>query len=183
MRRAERRSSILHVMHRMGLVLGVLLAASARCQTGEGIRALTPAPANLEGKWAFRIDPEDVGLKSGWQKPEMDDSAWEQLRVPGYWEPQGVTQARPGEGPRTMKGVRWTDYDGIAWYRLRFTVPKEWLKEKELFLRLGSVDDRDHAYLNGQLVGQTGEEVPRSVSVQRQYNIAQIGRASCRERV
>jgi hypothetical protein len=131
---------------------------------------LSPTPGNLEGEWAFQTDPEDVGLKQGWQQPEADDSAWRRLRVPGYWEPQGITETRPGEPPRTLKGVRWTDYDGIAWYRLRFTVPKEWASE-ELLLRLGSVDDMDQAYLNGRLVGATGKEIPRPVSMQRLYRI------------
>lgn len=156
-------------LHRcLAALVGVFLAGTAWAQPPA--RSLAAAPGNLEGEWAFRTDPEDVGLKSGWQRPETDDSAWQRLHVPGYWEPQGVTEPRPGEAAKTMKGVRWTDYDGVAWYRLRFTVPTEWA-EDELLLRLGSVDDTDQAYVNGQLVGQTGNDVPRPVSVQRQYAV------------
>ena len=167
MRRLERTNPRRRFRRYLLGALGILLAPVAHSQPA---RALGALPGNLEGKWAFRTDPEDVGLKSGWERPETDDSAWQELRVPGYWEPQGVTQPRPGQPPKEAKGLRWTDYDGIAWYRLRFTVPPEWAKE-ELLLRLGSVDDTDHAYLNGQLVGQTGKEVPQAVAVVRQYSV------------
>lgn len=170
MRRAETMTSALRLRRCVSAIVGILLAGTAWSQPVGTVRSLAPAPGNLEGEWAFRTDPEDIGLKSGWQGPELDDSAWQRLRVPGYWEPQGVTEPRPGQAAKTMKGVRWTDYDGVAWYRLRFTVPPEWA-EGELLLRLGSVDDTDQAYLNGQLIGQTGNDVPRPVSVQRQYSV------------
>ncbi|MBT3289139.1 MAG: hypothetical protein HN380_17470 [Victivallales bacterium] len=173
MRRLACASSAPWLRHCVGAIVGIVASSwvgTAWSQPAVPVRALSPMPGNLEGKWAFRADPEDAGRKSGWQRPEVDDAAWEQLRVPGYWEPQGITQTRPGQGPKTMEGIRWTDYDGIAWYRLRFTVPPAWAKE-ELLLRLGSVDDTDHAYLNGQLIGQTGADMPRSVSVQRQYSV------------
>ncbi|MFQ6098800.1 MAG: sugar-binding domain-containing protein, partial [Armatimonadota bacterium] len=144
------------------LAMGTVLA---------GPLVLTEQWGNLEGPWLFRTDPLEVGEKEGWEKPGLDESGWRTLTVPGSWEPQGVTDPRPGQPPKKpAAGVRWSDYDGTAWYRLHFIAPKHWAND-ELVLRLGSVDDYDRAFLNGRLVGQTGVEVERAVSVQRVYAV------------
>ena len=58
------------------------------------------------------------------------------------------------------------DYDGYAWYRVRFDVPAQWKDEPELKLRgallldLGWVDDVDQTWFNGVEVGQTGKFPP-----------------------
>ena len=103
---------------------------------------------NLEGLWRFHTDPDLKGDQEAWAQPGYDDSAWRTLHVPGQWEPQGVTEARPGATPTKY------DYDGVAWYRLRFTAPTDWAN-KSLELRLGIIDDEDQTYLNGKLIGET----------------------------
>ena len=123
-----------------------------------------PAPLsntshNLEGVWAFRIDPSDSGAHDRWFAPDIDDSSWRRLTVPGYWEPQGVTDPRPGQAPKPKNGMPWTDYDGVAWYRLHFTIPPEWAS-KPLLLRLGHPDDEDRVYVNGAVIGETGPASP-----------------------
>jgi hypothetical protein len=125
---------------------------------------------NLEGEWQFRTDPEEAGERDRWAAPDCDDSDWRTLRVPGYWEAQGVTDPRPGQLPKPKEGVPWTDYDGVAWYRLHFVAPQMWAGQ-ELVLRLGSVDDEDRTFLNGDLIGETGPGVEQSVLVQRIYRI------------
>jgi hypothetical protein len=65
------------------------------------------------------------------------------------WEQQGV------EG-----------YDGYAWYRLRFEIPKKWKDDSSLeqrgalILDLSWIDDVDRTWFNGVEVGQTGEFPP-----------------------
>jgi hypothetical protein len=134
----------------------------------DGPRTLTAQWGNLEGAWRFRTDPQDVGEKQGWQQPDFREEGWRTLNVPGYWEAQGVTDPRPGRPPRPKNGVSWTDYDGVAWYRLRFVVPAAW-KGQELVLTLGSVDDEDRTFFNGKPVGATGPGVERAVTVSRRY--------------
>lgn len=137
----------------------------------EGAEPLAPDIGNLEGEWRFAIDPDEVGEEQRWQQPDYDDASWRTLRAPGYWEPQGVTDPRPGQPPRTDPNLRWTDYDGVAWYRLRFVVPAEW-RGKPLTLMLGSVDDQDRTFLNGELIGATGPGIERAVLVRRRYEVA-----------
>ncbi|MEM1116603.1 MAG: sialate O-acetylesterase [Bacteroidota bacterium] len=67
--------------------------------------------------------------------PALDDTAWEPLRVPVRWESAG-----------------YDGLDGVAWYRTSFE-----LSDAEAAaggqLSLGLVDDGDHTYVNGVLVG------------------------------
>ena len=151
------------------LLLFAVLACS--CCGAEPI-ALSDDWGNIEGTWRFRTDPSDVGEQEGWQAVDHADAeGWRDIEAPGHWEAQGVTDPRPGEAPKPKDGMPWSDYDGIAWYRLRFVVPKEW-RGKELVFSLGSVDDQDRTFLNGRLVGETGPGLERSVSVQRRYTVA-----------
>lgn len=175
--RAKRTAAFLfrRTLPALGLILtaGAFLGAAMRQDrpaTPERPMALAAEFGNLEGEWRFRTDPDGIGEQQGWQSPDFDDSAWRSLRVPGYWEPQGVTETRPGVPPKTLPGVRWTDYDGVAWYRLRFVIPAEW-SGKTLCLSLGSVDDADRTFLNGVLVGETPITRPQAVQVRRLYRL------------
>ena len=88
---------------------------------------------SLDGLWKFR-----TGDSARWSDPAWDDSRWENVYVPAYWETQG------------HKG-----YDGIGWYRLHFQAPSNLVKGR-LIMLLGQIDDIDESYLNGQKIGHTG---------------------------
>lgn len=96
---------------------------------------------NLSGKWKF-----SVGDSKSWASPDFNDSNWDYIQVPKYWEQQG------------LKG-----YNGFAWYRKTF-----WLghvpQGQILYLRLGRIDDCDEVYVNGKLVGKTGTMPPNYVT-------------------
>jgi Beta-galactosidase second all-beta domain len=89
---------------------------------------------SLEGQWKFR-----TGDNKEWGKINFNDEKWNNIIVPGFWEPQG-----------------YNNYDGFAWYRKTFKVPND-LKNKKLVLVVGKIDDLDEVYLNGELIGATGE--------------------------
>jgi hypothetical protein len=85
---------------------------------------------DLTGNWKFKTGDNKV-----WKTPDYDDESWKEIAVPSVWENQG-----------------YEDYDGYAWYRLKFDVP-EILKSDALYLSLGKIDDIDDVYLNGQHIG------------------------------
>ncbi len=85
---------------------------------------------DLSGNWKFH-----TSQNKKWKDPKYDDSQWKSITVPQFWETQG-----------------YTDYDGYAWYRKKFTLPKE-LSDKELILVMGKIDDIDMVYFNGELIG------------------------------
>ncbi|HEX2998697.1 MAG TPA: beta galactosidase jelly roll domain-containing protein, partial [Armatimonadota bacterium] len=116
-----------------------------------------PTGLDLAGNWRFHTDPNDTGTKDGWQQPSLDESAWDEQPVPTYWENINVLgKAR--------------DYDGVAWYRKRFTIPAEW-RGSTLALEIGAVDDFDEAYLNGVKIGATGAETPAYWMARRLYRL------------
>lgn len=81
--------------------------------------------ASLDGTWEF--------FPGDHQLAELDRLEPQSIVVPGLWEAQGHP-----------------DLDGIAWYRLRFSVenPAGWWT-----IRFDAVMDTAEVYLNGQLLG------------------------------
>ena len=108
-------------------------------EDGEGImiktkRNMFSRGVNLEGLWKFAI-----GDNTEWSKPNVDDNDWNTILVPASWEQQG-----------------YRDYDGKAWYRKTFFVPSDYNVNEKQVLVLGKIDDIDQTFLNGTLVGKTG---------------------------
>ena len=111
---------------------------------------------DLSGKWKFKTGDDET-----WAEGAFDDSRWQELKVPLYWDAQGHK-----------------NYDGFAWYRVKFIVPAN-LADKRLILLLGRIDDLDEVYLNGELIGSTGrlrhgankKDIGRFYLQQRAYSI------------
>ena len=109
--------------------------------------------------WRLQLDPRNEGLKQGWHLPEHDDSKWRvNKHLEHSWEVYHVKK-----------------YDGYAWYRIRFIIPRE-LDREQFAVSLGRIDDSDETYLNGTLIGRTGrfppaENDPKSKSVYRSYRL------------
>ena len=98
----------------------------------ESALAVSPV-ADLAGTWRLR-----PGDDPAFAREATPDSAWATATVPARWDAQGLA------------GI-----DGIAWYRRRFTLaPAD--AGQDLTLVLGAVDDLDEVYVNGTLVGRTG---------------------------
>lgn len=89
---------------------------------------------DLSGDWRFA-----TGDDANWKEDAVDESLFKTIQVPMSWEAEG-----------------YTDYDGYAWYRKQFgrvEVPSS----EDLVLVLGRIDDTDEVFLNGELIGKTGE--------------------------
>lgn len=166
MRTRPNRSGSCWTCYPFAALVFCLSVASAQAQ----VRELALDLNNLAGPWRFRTDPMDRGEREGWQDPALIEAGWRTLDAPGAWEPQGVTEPRPGQPPKPRNGMPWSDYDGVAWYRLHVLLPKSWAGQ-DLVLRLGSVDDEDRTFVNGRLVGATGQNTPQAVSIQRRYRV------------
>ncbi|MFA8433705.1 MAG: beta galactosidase jelly roll domain-containing protein [Marinifilaceae bacterium] len=106
---------------------------------------------NLKGYWQFSIgdDPE-------WGLLNYDDSGWEKVLVPSTWEDNGFEA-----------------YNGFAWYRKHFQIHTQ-LEREFLYLYMGYIDDVDEVYVNGVLVGASGDFPPLVITaydVPRMYPI------------
>lgn len=94
-----------------------------------------------EKNWSFITDPMRNGHLKGFFEPMFDASAWRKINL-GYWEFQGVE-----------------DYDGIAWYRIKFRMPPE-IRNNAVEIHFGGVDESAWVWLNGKYLGchDLGEE-------------------------
>jgi hypothetical protein len=98
---------------------------------------------NLRGLWDFTVEAQTYRssdnsefLNTDKHKPPLDGK-WSKITVPGEWERQGFN-----------------NFNGTAWYRKQFVIPKE-LDGEDLVLVLGKIDDFDHTYFNGKWIGST----------------------------
>ena len=85
--------------------------------------------------WKFQTDPRGIGHlpRQEWYREKIDETAWRPIRL-GVWEKQGF------------------DYDGIAWYRIRFTMPQK-MDCHAVELAFDAVDESAWVWLNGVYLG------------------------------
>ena len=84
----------------------------------------------LNRKWKFH-----TGDNNAWKSPDYNDAGWKTISVPSSWENEG-----------------YNNYDGYAWYRIKFRWPKNFIYG-DLYLSLGKIDDIDDVYVNGKFIG------------------------------
>ena len=91
-------------------------------------------------EWENKIMSLDRGYKNNiiaWANAKFDDSSWQKMSLPGYWEGKGLI-----------------NFDGIVWFRKSINIPEKWAG-KNLKLSLGNIDDNETTYFNGEKVGAT----------------------------
>lgn len=75
-----------------------------------------------------------------WKEASFDDHTWPLMKLPGLWEQQQLK-----------------DFDGVVWFRKGVTVSAA-DAGKPAELHLGTIDDSDESYVNGQKAGGTQNE-------------------------
>jgi sialate O-acetylesterase len=102
-------------------------------------------------RWLRQLAVADGGLRGNvplWAAPELDDSQWSSMTLPGLWEENGLS-----------------NLDGVVWFRYTLDLPAGW-KGKDLELSFAAIDDEDITYFNGVQVGATnGHNLPRRYRV------------------
>lgn len=101
---------------------------------------------------AFPPDTENLGFGRGWAAPNCDDRAWAKIALPA-----------------TVQSAGHAD-NGIFWFRRTLELPPA-VAGRDLVLELGAIDDRDHTYFNGELVGRTDIDTPNCHEVLRRYTV------------
>lgn len=102
----------------------------------------------LQLQWMFKIDPENIGEKEGWEKlPYHRMVKWSPILTNASWERQTFRWM----SEELRKSLR--HYDGIGYYALQITIPEEW-RGSEIVLFFGGVDESCKVYINGRLTGE-----------------------------
>lgn len=87
---------------------------------------------------ALPADPGHSAESAAWARADFDDSAWPAMALPSTWQKQGH------------------DFSGVFWFRRSVELPSSW-RGRDLELHLGAADKHDTTWVNGSLVGRTGE--------------------------
>lgn len=95
----------------------------------------------ISSTWYSTINSEDEGLRNKWSNPELEDSDWKSMNIPGYWADNELGNV-----------------NGVVWFRKEFTLSN--LKESNAKLILGRIVDADSVYVNGHFVGTTSYMYP-----------------------
>ena len=88
---------------------------------------------NLTGKWKVQM-----GDRKEYRESDFNDNQWEEVNVPSSWSNLG-----------------WSNIDRFVWYRKQIHIPSS-LKDEKLVMVLGRIDNSDRVYVNGTLIGTTG---------------------------
>lgn len=117
-------------------VLGIDQYANGIASCGGDIEKLREKNAEEESQWREMMNSRDPGMegkKAVWATNFHD--GWADMNFPGNIENQGQP-----------------DYDGSFWVQRKVTIPASW-EGKEVTMTLGSIDDNDITYYNGEEIG------------------------------
>jgi len=123
-------------------------------QLTDGTKGTLVALSPLD--WAFRRDPHDTGVASGWAYQPVDLSYWKATRqtvesrkdYPDQWEMLRTDLYMQAQGVRHPDGQ---SFSGYAWYSTAVELTAEQAKDK-VHLRFPGVFNECWLYVNGDLV-------------------------------
>ncbi|UIR54816.1 9-O-acetylesterase [Sphingobacterium sp. SRCM116780] len=104
--------------------------------------------------WNTLADKQDKGkpgTEGSWLSRNIDIRAWDNISIPSYYD----KNLFPG-------------MDGVIYFRKDIELPKHWIG-RNIRLILGTVDDNDITYVNGQFVGETN-----GYNLNRNYTISGV---------
>lgn len=97
---------------------------------------LTAAGAPEYGNFVMHwYDDHDIGPKANWASPDLDDSTWKTVDIPGGFSELGVP-----------------DTPAVAWFRKEIILPDP-LPPGRVMLHLGIIERMDTAYVNDKEAG------------------------------
>ena len=152
--------------------------------TEEAARGVLPERGaywqSLDGTWKFHWCKTPEERAKGFEAPNYDASAWDDIEVPGCWNVQGIQkdgslkygvpiyvnqkvifehQVAVGDWKggvmRKPRNPQWTvnEYPNeVGSYRRSFTVPADW-KGRVVYINFDGVDSFFYLWINGHYVG------------------------------
>jgi beta-galactosidase len=117
---------------------------------------------SLAGNWAFRLDPDNRGLKEKWFADELPD----RVKLPGSLDEQGIGTlfSKAERGRLTPQ----TTFVGKAWYQKEVNIPENW-KGKSITLFLERACWETNLYVDGIPAGSEN-----SLSIPHEYDLSDL---------
>ena len=114
---------------------------------------------SLNGLWKFYFNPTIEGRLKGFEAVGYDDSAWDEIPVPGLWDlngycdPMYLNIGYPWSGHyKNNPPYPATEHNYVGQYRRTFTVDPSWIG-KQICLNIGSATSNVRVWVNGKMVG------------------------------
>jgi sialate O-acetylesterase len=111
----------------------------------EYIRQIEATDRKKSAAWYSELNQKDKGYqnpKSTWHQPDLDDSNWPEMEIPGYWADEDLGMV-----------------NGVVWFRKTIKLPAE-RAGKPARLNMGRIVDADSVFVNGTFVGSVGYQYP-----------------------
>ncbi len=109
---------------------------------------------DLSGKWAFKLDPNDQGIKENWAKSKLSDS----IKLPGTTDEAGYGPMGPETPDRVGVLTRRHEYLGATWYSRTIDIPNDW-NGNNIELYLERVMWQSQVWLDGKEVSATEDSL------------------------
>jgi beta-galactosidase len=151
-----------------------------RADFASGLEPSGPARLALNGIWKFRFQRGVAALPQGQEDPDLDDSDWDEIEVPGCWQLQGNYDApdycvhdypdffdRKAFVKAKFAGLvdLIPEANSLGIYRRTFVLPEEWAG-KRVHIRFGGVKSAFFLYINGQEAGYSqGSMLPAEFDI------------------
>ncbi len=111
---------------------------------------------SLDGMWKFHWVPTPEKRPMDFYQPEYDVTAWDDIKVPGCWNVQGLQK----DGSMKYGVPVYVNQPVIFYHEVKvddwregvFSVPGLW-KGRELFINFDGVDSFFYLWINGKYVG------------------------------
>ena len=137
-------------------------------------RKASPYKLSLNGTWKFCWQKGVVELPERYREKDYDDSAWEDIKIPGVWQfqkdytkPWYYANSFPNCISVDKNKIPSIDISGqeVAMHRTYFEVPENW-KGRRIFLHFGAAKAGLRVFVNGQYVGYSqGSFTPHEFDV------------------
>ncbi len=124
-------------------------------------REPSPFKISLNGKWKFCWQKGVPELPERYREADYDDSAWEEIQVPGVWQfqkdytkPWYYANSYPNCICVDKSKIPSIDVAGqeVAMHRTYFEIPENW-QGREIFLHFGAAKAGLRVFVNGEYVG------------------------------
>lgn len=113
----------------------------------------------LDGLWKFFFNPTVEDRLRGFEAEDYDDSAWDEIPVPGMWDlngycdPMYLNYGYPWRGHyENNPPFPAMEHNYVGQYRRTFTLPASWTG-KQVCLCIGSATSNVRVWVNGKMVG------------------------------
>lgn len=91
---------------------------------------------NLNGKWKFTFDDNDVGINDHWERRDLPNSVY--INVPFVYQSK-------------LSGINIQENHEVCWYQREFSIEKK--REYKYLLHFGAVDYISDVFIDGQFAG------------------------------